>query len=83
MEHILEQSKKAQAFSALIANMPPIQEAFAATLRQLTQQNAQQDWIKTGQMQLSEKMTGNQISTAKYYLFDSLFRRPNGTILFI
>jgi methyl-accepting chemotaxis protein len=31
-----------------------------ATLHQLTQQNAQQDWIKTGQMQLSEKMTGNQ-----------------------
>ena len=29
LEHILEQAKKAQAFSALIANMPPVQEAFA------------------------------------------------------
>jgi len=29
LEHVLEQSEKAQAFTALIANMPPIQEAFA------------------------------------------------------
>lgn len=34
--------------------------ATTATLHQLTQQNAQQDWIKTGKMQLTEKITGNQ-----------------------
>jgi len=31
-----------------------------ATLHQLMQQNAQQDWIKSGQMQLTEKITGQQ-----------------------